>query len=167
MDLENNMKAKIKEYVQGPGCPVTDTDIQDVGKFLENLADDMGILSVDTVVASAPGTILEKYFEWDDEQAAVNWRKKQARRLLQTVLAVVDYGNGEVVNRVFFSIPVTINHQDGQTRERRYINISLLTKEEIREAVVDEALARFRSLRKKYSGIKDLAKIFEAIDQFD
>lgn len=160
------MKARIKEYVKGPGCPVTDQDIQGVGKFLEGLADDAGMLSVETVLASAPGTIIEKYFEWDDEQAAINWRKKQARRLLQTVLAVVDYGEGEVVNRIFYSIPVNVHYPSGNVKERRYINISLMTQEEVREAVVEEALARFRRLREKYKGIKDLAKIFEVIDKF-
>ena len=74
---------------------------------LERLADLAGgMLTVDSVLeaAESPDSVLHNSFEWDDNAAAKNWRRVQARAMIQRVNITVA-GVSPQVMRVFVSLP--------------------------------------------------------------
>jgi hypothetical protein len=65
-----------------------------------------GVLKVDDVLEEArrEDSILHKHFEWDDTKAAANYRKEQARSLIQR--CKITLVEGEPVSvRAFVSLP--------------------------------------------------------------
>jgi hypothetical protein len=74
---------------------------------LERLASEAGgVLTVDAVLEAAahPDSPLHDSFEWADDKAAANWRRVQARILIQRVNITVA-GNSPQVVRAFVSLP--------------------------------------------------------------
>lgn len=61
-----------------------------VEKELQALADESGELTPDLVLEAARDETspLHSHFEWDDTEAAEQWRKEQARRLIRSVTIV-------------------------------------------------------------------------------
>lgn len=87
---------------------------------LESLTDaNGGDLTPEVVLKSAraASSPLHKHFEWDDSAAAENWRKQQARALIQSYkLHIVD-GNGERTVRYFTNVIVQDEHSYRRTEE--------------------------------------------------
>ena len=108
---------------------------------------------------------LHDFFEWDDAEAANQYRLDQARYLLRNILVVVkidDEQEEEV--RAFHSVVVTADGSD-EAHERAYVQIDrVLTESELKEQVIDQALKALISWKKKYQQYKELAVVVKAID---
>lgn len=87
---------------------------------LERLAEkNAGDLTPDLVVGAAadPNSPLHSHFEWDNGKAAVEWRKHQARQLIQTFkLHVVD-DRGERTTRYYANVVVADQHVYRRTED--------------------------------------------------
>ena len=67
-----------------------------------------GMLLPEAVVqrARSSNSALHKYFEWDDSEAAVAYRMQQARRVIRTVVRIVERPNAPATQvRAFISLP--------------------------------------------------------------
>ena len=76
-------------------------------KLLEKMArQNGGVLMIDDVIKEAQdeGSILHSYFEWDDSEAAVQYRREQARSLIQKCRITVLTSEPTHV-RAFVSLP--------------------------------------------------------------
>ena len=65
-----------------------------------------GMLLPENVVAAAahPDSPLHSHFEWDDSEAAIQWRLTQARRLIRSV--VIEHGENTTTEiRAYVSLP--------------------------------------------------------------
>lgn len=81
--------------------------MNDERKYLERMArQNGGVLLVDDVLAAAQDedNILHRHFEWDDSEAAKQYRREQARSLIQKCKITV--GDSTPVHvRAFVSLP--------------------------------------------------------------
>ncbi len=148
--MQSNMAYKWKI----PKYPV---EAQVAGEELMRISKSRGRLTPYDVVdeSRAEGTVLHNCFEWDDEAAAEEYRKEQARDILQNVVTVV-------VNNVPQPTPI-----------RAFVNISsdykplpvVLEVKEFRDEMYRKALAELGYFKSKYADLEQLSGVFKEIDK--
>ena len=119
-----------------------------------------GVLRAKDVVAFArnPKTALHECFEWDDSEAAEKYRQWQARDLIRVRVTVID-GVEESIRAYVSLMPDRV---DGCAYRPM---LTVLSSNEMRAQLLADAAAEFAVFRKKYGGIKALAKLFEEADR--
>ena len=119
-----------------------------------------GILYPHDVVEFArdPETALHSRFTWDDTKAAEEYRTWQARQVIRLYVNVIYEEHPPT--RIFVSLEEDRANGGGY----RYI-LNVLTDDERRKQLLDQALKEFRILRKKYQELKELAEVYQAIDR--
>lgn len=119
-----------------------------------------GILKPESVVEYArnPTTTLHTQFEWDDAKASEQWRLQQARQIIRVAVTVLPHT--ETTTRAFVSLKEDRYNGSG------YRNIaSVLSDEEMRRKLLDEAMEDIKSFRSRYSELKELSAIFSAMEK--
>jgi hypothetical protein len=104
-------------------------------KFLEKLAlKNNGLLLIDSVLAEAQDEhcILHKHFEWDDTEAAGQYRREQARGLIQKCKIEIA-ASPEVSIRAFVSLQSDQNLGGGYR-----LTTHVLSDEDMRGQLLDE-----------------------------
>lgn len=112
---------------------------------------------------------LHQHFTWDDGEAADEWRREQARRLIRTFKIVLDETTPPQ------PINVNINMNEGSTVPE-YMNLThpatglrgyyrtqdLLTDEQTRPLIFDEVRKHIASLRRKYQHLVDFDAVLRS-----
>ena len=112
--------------------------------------------------AKNPDTCLHSKFEWNDTKAGHEYRIYQARKIISLELQVVGNEKKQVLTRIFVSL------QDDRSPEKGYRLVTdVLADENLRKQFLDEALVEFIRIKNKYESLKELAKIFAAIEIFE
>lgn len=121
-----------------------------------------GILKAEAVVESArdPESPLHDQFQWDDTEAATQWRLQQARQLIRVVVRFEEVGNKQVPCRVFVSLTPDREESGGGYR----VTTSVMADEDMRRQMLLDARREMTRFREKYSALSELAKVFEAMD---
>lgn len=123
-----------------------------------------GVLNPDAVVDWAqahPESQLHREFNWDDSEAAHQWRLSQARQLILRVKIVIHAPDQtEMKVRRFVSLP-SDRTAEGGYRE----TLTVLSDDQQRAELLRSALAELKTLRRKYSQLKELAAVFSAVDE--
>ena len=102
---------------------------------------------------------LHSEFEWDDSIAAEKWRKEQAGALIRHLVVRVEANNTEYPTRQYFMV---------QQEANTYEPIHVILKDEDKTAMLlDQAKRELQAFKAKYAGLKELAKVFEAIDTIE
>ncbi len=137
-------------------------DAQTVGEICAKLEADGNLTAKALVDEGRPeDSPLHGDFEWDDTVAAEKYRETQAGYIIRSV-EVVNEGVKEPV-KAFFSI---VAKAEDEPSQRQYIStIKAVECEDTRVTVLAQALDELNSFRRKYNQLKELAKVFEAIDQ--
>lgn len=134
---------------------------QEVGEALEAIrAENRGALAPSDVVESATNkaSVLHRYFEWDDIEAAHQWRVEQARDLIRSVCVVVEEA-GDVASPVRAFVHVTAD--DGP-----YVGmVEAMSDATMRKLIIERALDEVRSWRQRHKELNELAAIFAAVDR--
>lgn len=122
--------------------------------------------------ARDPSTTLHGKFQWDDTAAAESYREWQARKILTMVFCVVSQNKkGQVY--------VSADLEETGTKTRSYVSLStdrtpgggyrgiqeVLNDEDMRAQMLEDAKADMNLFRRKYSVLKELAEVFEAMDK--
>lgn len=102
---------------------------------------------------------LHDLFQWDDSEAAHQYRLLQARKVLQ-VYVVVDEAKGENV-RAFVSLTTDRTNAGGGYRAMAEV----LSDDALREQLLQDAFVQFKNMRMKYKSLQQLAKVWDAIDE--
>jgi len=118
-----------------------------------------GILRPERVVAAAQPkeSILHKYFEWDDTEAAVEYRLHQARTLIRCTVRYVKLNGDRRPVRVFTSL-----------REDRFdsggyrLMVNVLSSKTLRRQMLEDALAELQQFERKYNDLRELSEVFAA-----
>ena len=137
------------------------TSVQD--ELLYLCKKNKGVLNPHDIVeyAENPDTYLHSKFEWDDDKAAGEYRLEQARRIIRLEFEIIqntDVAVGPV--RLFVSL------RDDRNKEGGYRLIENVVKDnDLRQAMIKEALMEFVRIRNKYSTLVELADIFTAIEK--
>lgn len=107
--------------------------------------------------ATDPTTALHRRFTWDDSKAAYEYRLWQARQVLRVAVSVLA-GSEEPV-RAFVSL------QDDRGKEGYRWTADVLSDAELRQKMLDEAMAELRVFQRKYRVLSELAPVFEAAER--
>lgn len=105
-------------------------------------------------------TALHAYFDWDDTEAARKWRLEQARAVIRMTVEVISNDLPPV--RAFVSL-TTDRLNGGGYRSTR----DVLADDRLREVMLQDALSEFKLFRKKYDGLKDLQRLWDAADAIE
>ncbi len=119
-----------------------------------------GILRPAEVVAFArdPQTALHAEFEWDDSQAAAEYRLEQARRIIRCIVRVVNEDSAAV--RVYASL------QKDRRAGDSYRSIhDILNDADLREQLLAQALREAEGWRLRYERLAELKPIVRAISK--
>lgn len=98
---------------------------------------------------------LHKCFTWDDTIAAEKWRKQEARVLFANLVVKVETSDEKVVN-----VRVVESTSDGYSPTE----IVVRSKTDYAD-LMERAKAELQAFKVKYSVVKELQNIFEAIDE--
>lgn len=119
-----------------------------------------GLLIASAVVDEAKhkSSPLHRYFQWDDTEAAYQYRLIQARHLINTVVTIIPH------NRHLISAYVSLR-EDRLTPGGAYrAMVDVLSNEEQREKLLYEALEDLRTWERKYRRLAELVPIYQAIE---
>jgi hypothetical protein len=148
-------------YEWKPGSPIR-LDAQAVGEHLERL-EQVGPLTPEAIVEDARDeqSPTHPYFEWNDQDAAEQYRLVQARELVRAVIVVIEKPEAtpEPLRVRAFS---SLETQEG----RSYVTTArALDDDGLRAQLLHSALADLRAFRMKYHKLQELADVIATIDQ--
>lgn len=133
-------------------------DANAAGAQFEALEKSVG-LSAETVLdANRPEDApLHDEFEWQDDIAAEEWRKHQARHLINCICITAESEDEpEAPVRAFFKT----------TESREYENLqTIITHADKRRALLETALRELTAFERKYHTIEALTPVFRAIEE--
>jgi hypothetical protein len=120
-----------------------------------------GILQAETVVEAAADleSPLHGSFQWDDTEAARQWRIEQARRLIRSVLIMVP--NYKKPVPVYISLKFDRMQPKGGYRTI----IDVMSNKDQREMLIAEAMADLQTWQAKYAMLEELRPVFETISK--
>jgi len=120
-----------------------------------------GILRAEDVVAvaSEPTNPLHECFEWDDGEAAHQYRIEQARKLIRVCVTVLPYDSKPI--RTYVSMQEDRHRPGGGYRTTE----SVLSNNEKREKLLDQAEAEFRRWEAKYRHLTELESVFAEMNR--
>lgn len=134
---------------------------------LQRLADDHGgILQPQVVVDSArnPESPLHDHFEWDETEAARQWRLLQARNLIRVVVKYERLSNGQPLPcRVFVSLTPDRESDGGGYR----VTSAVMSDEALRLQLLADARQEMVTFRAKYARLSELVDVFKAMEEAD
>lgn len=126
---------------------------------LSVLEEQNGVLKPEHVVeyAKNESTALHHQFTWDDTVAGHQWRLQQARMLIRACVTIIRNDEKEIETRAWVNV-VTASG-------RGYASVvKVLSEDDLRKQMVDNAYRELSTFRKKYSNLNELTKVFDAID---
>ena len=134
------------------------TDANTAGQIFEELENTIGLTAENVVNASrdkdAP---LHDEFEWDDEVAAEEWRKRQAQNMISNLSIVLVETEDEDATPVRAFYATELHH---------YENIeTIMTDSAKKISLMQKAVRELQAFKKKYSVLSELSKVFDSIDE--
>jgi hypothetical protein len=129
-----------------------------IGELEKIRREDDGILRPERVVevATDPGHPLHQQFEWDDTIAGQQWRLQQARHMINVCVTIIP--KTETANDVYVSLVSDRTKAGGGYRTM----VDVLSKKELREQLLGQALTELDEMERKYHELKELAGVFAA-----
>lgn len=96
---------------------------------------------------------LHEEFEWDDSVAGEEWRKHQARNIINTIVIVPEVEEKPII-RAYYKIQSSgSNYESLQT---------IIRNKDKHQELLEQAKREFESYKAKYTTLKELDKLFEA-----
>ncbi len=136
---------------------ITDPGVS--GVLQELAAKNDGILLPEEVVQAArpEHSILHKYFDWEDSEAADKWRLHQARNLIRVVVHYLPGREKEEPTKVF----VSLSSDREESGYRRMIDV--MDDKGHRAMLLSDAFEEMNLFRRKYGHLRELADVVEAM----
>ena len=136
-------------------------EAQTAGKHLSKLHKENGMLTADLVVKDAKplSSPLHDHFEWDNTEAAKEYRLYQARKLIHAVVILKDNGEPSPPMRAFVHIR---DEEVGSI----YMSIDIAMGDSVlRAQIVERAWTELKQWEARYHQYEELAGVFEAIEK--
>ena len=131
---------------------------QVAGEFLEKLEEKHGKITPQILVeeSTSKKAPLHGCFEWDDTKAAAKYRETQAGMIIRNITVTVEPVADEA--------PKTVRAFVRATQEKHsYISvIAVMENENLRESLLQTALAELREFQRKYADLQELSEVFAA-----
>lgn len=139
---------------------------QSVYTELESIRSRDGNITPEAVVdeAISPESAMHSEFEWNDNEAAKQYRLDQARSLIRSIEVVyAEAPERQVRAYTVVTSQATENHDTRKVyTDTKEALADPVTRAEILSNAVRDALA----FRKKYAELQELAKVVDAFDEF-
>jgi len=102
----------MKKYKARKGAPFLKKDAQKVGEELAKVGK-ISNLTPEAVVETAKDkkSILNKYFDWNDDEAGEKWRLQQARNIVSHVVEIVIIRGKEEETKSFVAVVTQENER--------------------------------------------------------
>lgn len=154
----------MSKYTYKAGRSVEGLDAQAVGEELERIGAVRGLTPANVVDESRPEcAVLHSQFEWHDPTAAEEFRKQQARLIVNAVAIQVEGTNH--TTQAFVSVRQIEDFCQEEQRSPRYLPASVVVADtDLREQHLTTLKSRLRSIRRELSGFQELTQVAEAID---
>ena len=133
-------------------------DADAVGHKLHEIHAKRGKLTAPDVVEEArpPKSVLHQYFEWDNKNAAEQWRIEQARHLVASIVTVETDGDEVRPVRSFVSL------------NNSYEPIEVVLSDvAMRQQAINEVQAAIRSLKDKIIAFEEFSDVIVALDRVE
>lgn len=157
------MKIAGYEFAEGARFQAgANTDAKSVGAHLELLRQRCkGEITPTDVLDDARhnNSPLHTFFEWDDGEAAEQYRLQQARGLIRSVVAIYTSPDKPAIRQKMF---VHIN-EPGAPHYRETSHA--MSRTDTRRAVLQRAWRELQEWRKRYASLKEFADLVEVIDE--
>jgi len=154
------MTDKIYSWKDGA---IIKADAQKVGERLEWLEKrHNGLLSAEAVLndAKKKTSPLNKAFEWDDTEAAQQYRLEQARALMRMITVEIR----QVKTKTHKPVRAYVNVR--RADDKGYAPVAqVMNDTELREQVLQRAWRELQNWRDRYREYEELIEIFTAIEQ--
>jgi hypothetical protein len=125
-----------------------------------------GLLRPEDVVKFARNTrtALHQEFEWDDAKASAEYRLEQARKVIRVAVELLPspHADQEPI-RAYVSVVSDRVQPGGGYRAIGEV----MTDDDLRAELVNEALGEVKRWRRKYERLRELVPIFRAIDKVE
>lgn len=145
---------------KGAGVPA-----QAVGERLERLRGDAGgELTPERVIVDARNLAspLHPLFEWDESEAAHQYRLVQARALIRAVIVRYRPAPDEAPRKVV----AFVNVKDGDRQYYTATAVALANPKQ-RAIVLRQAWEDFHAIRRRYADLAEFATLFAALDEIE
>jgi len=140
-----------------------------VGKYVDQLKKKHGEITPELLLKSAESTrsAIHSCFEWDNDEAAHQYRLSQARYILRSIITyVITSGDNKRPVRVW--IPVGKQHQiieDEDQTESTYKRVDeIMHNPNLRAQLLIRAWKELKQWRIRYEIYEELAEVFKAMD---
>ena len=151
------------KYKATNGAGFPQEEAQTIGEFLEKLTEERGgQLVPQEIVDAAEDTHspIHNYFEWNNELAGKEYRKYQARRLINHIVII-----NAVQQKAFYSIKVPIEEKGVLKTTQAYMTQErVLSIKDYRQQTLDSAIKQIEYWHKQYESFNELSKIHVAIE---
>jgi hypothetical protein len=120
-----------------------------------------GVLEPERVVvaASAADSPLHSFFEWNDGEAAAQFRITQARKLIRVCVSYIGPKEAPVLSRVFVSL--SSDRRDGGGYRPM---VEVLSDDAMRSRMLRDAMEEMARFKRKYQHLQELVNVIEAMD---
>jgi len=147
------------QYGWKAGAHTKKLDLEAVVPVLQRLEAKHGALTPEDVLTEAQKRTspLHGFFTWDDSEAARLHRLAEARDLIRSV--TVTYVGTDEPTR---TVRAFVHYGEASVYESM---AHVLADDEKRAALLAMAMADLASWRRKYADLKELAKVFAAMDE--
>lgn len=139
---------------------------QKAGERLKEIEERDGFVTPQAVVEDArpEDSLLHSVFEWDDEKAAEAYRIHQAGSFIRCIVVVPEKGDAvKEPAKLFVNTSPT---NDGQKKAGIFIDFhSAMENPASRSVILSNAKHEMLLFKKKYSQLKELSRVFMAIDK--
>lgn len=161
------------EYVSRPGSTSSSKEIQKITVALQAIEKKFGCVTPDVVVKAATpsDSPLHKFFEWDDNAAAVKYRLWQARQLIAKVY-VIDNDRpeiGPVRAFVNMELPPLVDEEEAdesQANQRAYMSIKRLKgQQDFSSQLLGYAYAQLVGWKKRFGNYKQFLGVAKEIEK--
>lgn len=140
-------------------------DPQAVGEAIEKLASRHGgVCPKEALVRAArsPKHPAHGLFEWDDTVAAERYRNDQARKIMRTLVFVVEEREAPAF------VKVEVTDDEGKAHEGFLRTDKAMSAPNAKDQVLAAAIAQLRGLQRRYSVLSEtLQPVWDALDEVD
>jgi hypothetical protein len=161
-------KKEVRYYSPVPGSRLRADDAEKIGREVDDITDcgnrpipDADLPSRLLDRARSKTSEIHHLFEWDDAAAADAHRRERANYLIRSVRIEIRTIKNEVLR-----VPLLIRELPTENGKKVTLGFEqAMADPQHRATMVDRALSELQSVRRRYTEIKELADVFDKIDE--
>lgn len=155
---------KIEKVEWKTNVPTAGIDAEKAYKALEHIREQNGGLSDDAIVEAAKpkSHLLHKWFQWDNDKAAMEHRRQQARLLIRSI--TVTYAEAPETTTRAYEVH-TKTRLGAEKRTVYSTNEEVLSDPNARDRLIASAIRSAMEFRRRFKHLHELDMLIEEINR--